>query len=503
MRRILAVAVALSALALGRGARASPPSPEDSGAEVLLGGLGPRKGAPSAEGVAKLVVLTEVGERDPRHEVVDLLRARGATAVVRFDPERMDRAFETLRRLAPGAVAVVVRPETLDVHFHFDLLERASRLDDDPFVDFAFGYFTGATPEEAVAFARGTAPTPGEHARSVLEFGPSTPARPLTVSVRHPWAKGFTTRRLAHAEGATDVATLLAPTRGVGVLSAWGHGEPEGVSGGLQGAHVRAAGLDLAGTLYFSGPCFCGVTDGWWRPRGFVAVRRRVAPGDSLLLALLGARATAVFAGLDPDRGETNHHELEHLLVTGAPLGAASKATYDQAVLAYRRPEFRLPRHAATRPAYRDIHDQMISSSAGRALFGDPTYAPFPKAGADPFAVETKATEAGLEVTWTHDGAFGSRWMPVDVLRAHGGWTHRVLFRFEVPREEAARFRAFRVLSVTKDGEPLATAYPTAALETWGGAVRVHGMVVLPTKDPKDRPLSGGRRYEARFLLAR
>jgi hypothetical protein len=501
MRRVALVAIStLCALVAGMTHAAEEASPEDPRAIVFLRSLGRGEGAPSKEGAGKLVVLSEVGEKDRRHEIVKLLRARGATAVVPFSADRLDPAFERLRRLAPEFVAVVLRPETLDVHFHFDFLERASRLDDDPFVDFAFGYLTGATPEEAVEFAKGTAPSPaGTHPRSIVEFGPSAP-HPLTPEAPHSWAKGFTTRRLAHAEGAKDVPSSLRDARGAGVLSAWGHGMPDGDSGGMTGAQVRESGLDLSGTLYFSGPCFCGVTDAWWEPSGYVAKERHVAPKESFALALIGARATAVFAGLDPDRGETNHHELEHLLLTGEPLGAASKATYDQAVVAYRRPQLVLPRHSTSRPAFRDIHDQMISGGACRALFGDPTYRPFEKAGTDA-TVETSAGKEGLTVTWTATGAVG--WTPVDVYRAHGGWTHRIVFRIELPRDAVASAKELRVLSVTKDEKPLPYDYPTLALESWCGKTRLHGMLILPTKDPRERPLWGGKRYEARLLLTR
>src|SRR6185369_10286579 len=90
---------------------------------------------------------------------------------------------------------------------------------------------------------------------------------------------------------------------------------------------------------------------------------------------------------------------------------------------------------------FRDIHDQMIAGGACRAFFGDPTFAPFPSCGDDPFRVETKRTKDGLAVTWRGDETIGSYWSPVDVFRAAGGWTHRIRFRFEVPRDEATKLR--------------------------------------------------------------
>ncbi|MEN8152051.1 MAG: hypothetical protein ABFS86_19705, partial [Planctomycetota bacterium] len=340
-------------------------------------------------------------------------------------------------------------------------------------------------------------------AKSILEFGPSSRPSPLTRPAPHKWAEGFTSRRLAHAEDHEDVPKLLAAAKGTGVLSAWGHGMPDGVAHGMTGKKLRASGLSLYPALYFSGPCYCGVTGRWFgMERGAIA-EKTVAPEDSFLLALINARVTAAFAGLDPDRGETNHHELDHVLITGEPLGMASKSTYDDVVVAYRRPELKLPRYEVGKgQPYRDIHDNMISGSACRALFGDPRFRPFAKAGEDPFRVKHEWTKKGLVVTWRSEGGAGKTWMPVDINRANGSWTHRLRFRFELDLDDAKKLSKFEVLSVTKDGKDLPYIYPTAALETWGGKLIVHALIVFPV-DPKNRALFGGKEYEARLRFSK
>ena len=64
--------------------------------------------------------------------------------------------------------------------------------------------------------------------------------------------------------GSVLVPKLLAAAKGTGVLSAWGHGMPDGVAHGMSGQMLRASGLDLHPALYFSGPCYCGVTGRWF-----------------------------------------------------------------------------------------------------------------------------------------------------------------------------------------------------------------------------------------------
>ena len=500
----ISLAVLIAIAALGSVGRAADDPAEKPDALVFLDTVSRSKGAPGKKSVNDFVVLSEVSKSDPYYEVVEVLTKGERTEVITFDRRRLGPLFAKLEKRKPGIVAVVIRPGSLDVNFHFDFLERASRLDADPFVDFAFGYLTGATAEEAVAFAEGIrAARKRKPSKSILEFGPSTRPSPLSGVAPHKWAEGFSSRRLAHDEGHENVPKLLAGAKGIGVLSAWGHGMPDGVDHGLTGKKLRESGLSLYPALYFSGPCYCGVTGRWFGMEGGAAREKTVAPEDSFLLALIKARVTAAFAGLDPDRGETNHHELDHVLLTGEPLGMASKSTYDDVVVAYRRPELKLPRYEVGkgRP-YRDIHDNMISGSACRALFGDPRFQPFSKAGEDPFRVRHEWKKKGLVVTWQGGANLGKTWMPVDINRASGSWTHRLRFRFELPLDDAKKISKFEVLSVTKDGKDLPYIYPTAALESWGGKLIVHALIVFPV-NPKDRALFGGKEYVARLRFSK
>jgi hypothetical protein len=477
---------------------------EDPHAVVFLGLEEKGKGAPTKEGLRTFVILTDIRRSSPWYDAVTVLEKRGASRVVSFGQGGIGSAFKKLKAIKPGFVAVVLEPEKLDVGFHFDFLERASRLDRDPFVDFAFGYITGADAKEAAAFVKAIGKSSNRRlARSILEFGPSTRPSGLTGQVPHKWAKGFTTRRLAHENDATDVAQRISKIKNLGVLSAWGHGMPDGVANGLKGKQLRDSQVDLFPSLYFSGPCYCGVPSGWYGMQGGAIARKRVEKDRSFLLALIKARCTGIFAGLDPDRGETNHHELEHLLLTGEPLGMAAKSTYDEAVVAYRRKKLVLPRYVSGKPSpHRDIGDTMISGGACRAFFGDPRLKPIERAGEDPFKVTTSWTKRGLRVSWQGDEKLGRFWSPVDVYRANGGWTHRIRFRFDLPREKARELEGFKVVSVTKDGKDVPYLYATAAVELWGGKARVHGMVIFPP-DHKNRILWGGRAYEARFLLTK
>jgi hypothetical protein len=249
--------------------------------------------------------------------------------------------------------------------------------------------------------------------KRILEFGPTPKSAPLSSPTPHPFAKGFTVRRLNHPENDPEVAKKLAAADDVGIFAAWGHGLPDGVDAGPQG--------------------------------------------------LIRAKIGAAFAGLDPDRGETSSHELEHVLTTGQPLGYAIKSTYDDVVVAYRRADWKLPRYVpGAKPPHRNLADTMIAGGACRALFGLPSWAPVAKAADDVFQVKPRVTAKGIAIDWTADASLGRFWIPVDVYRADGGWTHRFRFTFRVPVDDARKVRRLAVLSVTKD---LPYVFPTAAFE--------------------------------------
>ena len=310
-------------------------------------------------------------------------------------------------------------------------------------------------------------------------------------------------RKWSHAEGDPGVAKELEELKPEGVLSAWGHGMPDGVDHGMTGEHlVQAEDLDLSRALYFSGPCYCGVPGAWFDTQGGSTKRVEIAPEDSFLLGLLRARAGAVFAGLDPDRGETNHHEREHVLA-GQSLGQASKATYDDVVMARRTMEMALPRYEPGKPRpHQNVTETMIAGGACRALFGLPQWEPYKSSGDLPFEVEAKKSKKGLEIDWTGDDTLGKYWLPVDVFHGEGGWTHRLRFRCEVPVKEARKLRKIELLELTKDGEVLEHFAPTAALELFGGKAYLHLTIAFP-RNEKDRALWNGKEFRARVLLSR
>lgn len=110
--------------------------------------------AGTAFGGTDYCVVSFVEESDPFYEAArELERSRDARIVLARADE-LDSLLTELRALRPRYVAVVIRPNMLDENVVRRFMKLATRLDDDPFLDFAYGFITGDSAEVAVALAR-------------------------------------------------------------------------------------------------------------------------------------------------------------------------------------------------------------------------------------------------------------------------------------------------------------------------------------------------------------
>jgi len=494
----------LVSLALLQNADGELAAADDPRAAVFIPDLcAPNEGAPPAQNLGKLILLTDLAPGDPYRAVVDLLaEGKDAAAVLEFPPARPAEARSALLEHLPEFVILVTRPERIDVNIHLELLELAAGLDADPFADFAFGYVTGATADEAMEFARRIVTAERRRLpRTLLRFGPaarSSYGGPAASNVAKGWKE-------THASHATldEFRERVKDLGGYGMVRAGGHGMPDGIVDGLKGKDLRALQIDFSPAVYFSGPCYCGVTGPWYELEGGAMRRREIDPPESFGLAAIASGVTALFAGLDPDRGETTSQEMEHLLIHGDALGHAAKETYDGAAVALRRPRLEFYRYedGKQRPQ-RNLSVRMIGSGAARALFGDPSFVPWKAAAAPPFPVRLRDRKDALHVSWQAREAPTKYWMSVDVFHGEGGWTHRIQFREEIPLQTAAALRSFAVLRVEAHDGPLEVRFPTAMIERWGGKAYLHVYLVFPPAGEKNA-FFVNRDYDASFRFGK
>jgi hypothetical protein len=104
------------------------------------------------------VILTNLDGKDPYYGAVKAYRKLHSDAkILEFEGRDVKGVARKLTDLEPRFVSVVIKPEDLDFNFQASMLELCTSLDDDPFCDFSFGYITGGTADEAVAFVKNIA----------------------------------------------------------------------------------------------------------------------------------------------------------------------------------------------------------------------------------------------------------------------------------------------------------------------------------------------------------
>ncbi|MBU0753537.1 MAG: M56 family metallopeptidase, partial [Planctomycetes bacterium] len=98
------------------------------------------------------LVLAGVPAGDPFYAAAELLADWRGAEILSFDPEDLSDLPTLLSLSSPRFVGVVVRPESIDTNFIRRFFMMSTRLDEDPFCDFSWGYLTGATADEAIGF---------------------------------------------------------------------------------------------------------------------------------------------------------------------------------------------------------------------------------------------------------------------------------------------------------------------------------------------------------------
>lgn len=159
------------------------------------------EGFPPKANAGQVVFLSSLPKDDEWTAPIAILaKERKPKAILNFAWDALDETFVKLRELAPEFVVVFVSPEELDVNRHFDFLERATRLDADPFVDFSYGYLTAATPAELKGFVENILKAQKSGLpKKMLDFGPAEENQ-FTSFTNDNLAPSFKSARLSHKE---------------------------------------------------------------------------------------------------------------------------------------------------------------------------------------------------------------------------------------------------------------------------------------------------------------
>jgi len=417
----------------------------------------PSQGGPKEGGYA---VMTNLEPGDPYFEAAKLLLEAHDGVLVPCRPGEAASARRRLTRLRPRNVAVVLRPEAIDVNTQREVLALSTRMDVDPFCDFAFGFVTGAEPSDAVSLVRRGLEA-SRRGVSKTRVSASVASGVKSYEIAEPASDaGFRAKHLYWACVEDDPGVLafvkahIAELGGKGIVELFGCGDPEGIWLFSDRRNMDASkhwpfdpakvGLDpkgempritadlfrrlaFDGAVVWSGTCHSGVLHRAFVEGDIVStfgivdrVTEYVIPqGRSLGLAILGAGPSAYLAPIGPNHGYACDVERARAMATGLPLGEVMRTRYNEIVLAAGgAPDLR--RYVPGAP--RIDEDAMRGGGANRTLFGDPLVRPF--AGSGEAALKQESARlpgaGGVRVTCTvADAASSMFWDMFGADREH------------------------------------------------------------------------------------
>ena len=422
-----------------------------------------------------------------------------------------------LKKYEPENVLFVLRPGTLDINLHRNILLKSAAIDDDIFVDFAFGYLTSRTGAQAGELwkrierlhRRGLASrrwvessvTSGKQS---LEHPGSVPAiakvagfagEHFYVAVHDPKSFEFVDRKFRELEKASVIQFtgngdpqgiwLFDDRRNLDRSKHWpyaadkvGH-DPKGEMPRITAERFRK--LRLAAPIVWSGTCHSAATCRVFVEgdivstfgRTDVATVHRLAPENSLCLALLEAGSAALLAPIGANHGMSVMMETDFALRHGATLGEVIKSTYDDVLLAASgKLVLDLQEEGRAHPRREWV---MQGGGANRILIGDPALRPFKPVESPIERVKVQKTKRGFTVTVDRGMGFPPRGWDIYGRSRPDDW--RIILRVDLKgltRGDRGVEYTAKVTAQTPDGSDMPYRMRRCFAETYHGRRYLH-----------------------------
>jgi hypothetical protein len=335
------------------------------------------------------LVLVDPGKDNGFLPAAEAMAALHGAALKRFDPRKLDDLLLELRKSAPRFVVVVVPPEKIDVDLAHEILMLATRVDDDPFVDFEYGFITGRDGAAALRFVkRIEAAWNHDFGKRAVIFGSwEGPVLPVGQPLSALEGLGLSGKdyyvRTRDAEEARrkTAREALRNCKGSDALLFFSHGYPDEMAFCFRTRDLREWKPDLSPAILFNCACYNGAPGRWYAP-GAKGVEDRglVARDDSVALALLDSGIAGYYAGIDPWHGPLTMQVFVHVTDDGMRLGEAAKRMFDRLALDF------LPGRIRYEPTLKNqkrfVGEGSVNrrhNGAGMIFYGDPALAPFAK----------------------------------------------------------------------------------------------------------------------------
>lgn len=359
---------------------------------ALLGAAPPATGG--------YLVLVEPGDGDAYSPAAHALAAlHDGAAVLPCNVDDAVALLKTLKEYQPRYVAFVLPPDRIDVQVAHRLLEVATNVDDDPFVDYEYAFITGRDGAAASAFVERIQAAPQrEYGRRAgffgswegpvvprVEGGGAAKALKLDMAAHLIGVKDGDEQRAEKAKAAfADFATR-------DVLLFFSHGYPDQMVACFKAPDLRDWKVDLHGAILINCACYNGAPGRWWELNfadGSYVDRSVIDPEKSVALAVIDSGAAGYIGGIDPWHGPLANQVF--LLVTdnGMSLGGASKRMYDRLALAF-QPHRTQYVPMSDRRFTGEGEGNRLNNGAGMIVYGDPAFAPFEANAPRLFGVST------------------------------------------------------------------------------------------------------------------
>ena len=408
------------------------------------------KGLPKEKGLGKLAIVTNFVGRDARYKAVQkLAKARGAK-VYRFKEGKLAAVRGRLAGAGVEFVAIAVTPETIDINFHYDVLELCRNLDDDPMPDFCFGYLSAREGDDLARMVE-----------RILEKEARPPEKPTAKVI-----------------ALTGTGAQLA---GLDFALHFGHGQAWRVDKGMTGVEVGKLELQRAPVIW-SGACFNGVFSRSYHKCAYQPIFMRpttIKPEHVMTLNWVHAGVSGYFAALEGDRGEMAMAEWDYFREKACSLGEVMTYQYRLAFTSLPADFAGFPRYINGRKKRTRFYDVMLRGMVSRLLLSDPACRPL----RTPLATPVHATTVGT--------ADGSLTITIKLLRWTPGHHLNYLPRSGKGIFDARVYERVRVDHKGKLGEPTITvdSGPRAVElsrwrvreELWGGQRYLNLQVEAPT----------------------
>ncbi len=299
----------------------------------------------AGEGESRYVVVSFVPADDPFTQAADALSKRHRARRMLASPDQLETLLPKLRALQPDYVALVVRPDMLDINLVNRTLTMATRIDEDPFVDFAYGFITGRDAEAAVKLVKASKPKEShEHPRiGQLGVGSSQMPRSVKQNAAWPLRNGSIPVTMRISRGDTDetrdeafIKDALQELDKTPILLLSSHGYPDGLVGGPKAGDLT--GRDFSGSIAMNIACYNGVTGTWFEDDWSAAKvqRRQVAPDDSFCLKMIDTGVAGYIAYASPrPAGPTMMGDALLVASSGQSIGELWRQHLNSVVLAH------------------------------------------------------------------------------------------------------------------------------------------------------------------------